>query len=331
VYVVKEGNVAYIVDRGNVHAFSECVADAKLSCYHFARLLVGEKKAASVLDAIGSIPRDPITAGEVLALFEVAYSGMENAPMEVLVRIAKAVAAKNTGMPEFAHVFNPTQSPVAYLAVGSRIYELKLKESGTITFGGEVHKNLEYNLRKQLERIAIELDSLQCLKAATRRSAEMAGTKEILEVLQNWSADKRHPGWIRYAHKIVPVMIKCEGKVVLIPEEHRDKFYIQGLRIDARKDRLNARVSRARHPNVSPARQVCLGDLASAPISEFMKVPEMLRMINLDSAYGGKAKNEAEELFFSGIARQKVAVIDAKEEGEYIGGEEVISAIDGGI
>ncbi|MCI4463767.1 MAG: hypothetical protein JHC30_06325, partial [Caldisericum sp.] len=115
-----------------------------------------------------------------------------------------------------------------------------------------------------------------------------------------------------------------------IPNELRT-FYIDVLATKIEPKVTAMYALNAFHPNVSNSiispniyngriyfnYQVCLGDLNNRPFIEVLsKIDDTLRLINLDSAYGNKATEMAQTLFFYLYKKQIRGEVKANEVWE---------------
>lgn len=147
-------------------------------------------------------------------------------------------------------------------------------------------------LNSERERIT---ESINTLKTKYEKDLDVANRTIFDGVMLSLSKYKADATGLIYKTPIYPTTMKYKERIIPIPVDYQSKFYIKKLRIcyDG-----SVFCSRSRHPNVSPRRMLCLGDLDTATLVEKInKVPEMVKMINLDSAFGRVCTREARQLF----------------------------------
>ena len=112
--------------------------------------------------------------------------------------------------------------------------------------------------------------------------------------------------YFKYKEEIIPDTIESRRGIFKIPEEEQN-FYVRDLTVCVTSPHTYSVTANAFHPNVSPYDgTVCLGDLSGRPLYEIIeKLPEMLKTINLSSAYGGEATDDATTL----IVGEKVSQV----------------------
>jgi len=174
------------------------------------------------------------------------------------------------------------------------------------------------------ERIQILEKEIRDIKENSVSTA-IAAIKDLSS--KGWVFDKNI---IMYPHTIVPDKIQYKGIYFDIPNELRT-FYIDVLATKIEPKVTAMFALNAFHPNVSNSigspniyngriyfnYQVCLGDLNGRPFIEVLhKIDDTLRLINLDSAYGNKATEMAQTLFFYLYKKQIRGEVKAGEVWE---------------
>jgi len=240
-------------------------------------------------------------------------------------------------IPEYYITFKseaaPTDFNISFLDNGiiianDEVYELKLSK-----INGKGKKSIIDSIRKQTETAyKVQVEALKAAYTERIKSLE----KEIKDILANSistavSAIKnlQSGGWffdkdiIIYPYTITANKIQYRGIFFDIPKEYQ-VFHVDLLATKIDTVITSVASFNAFHPNVNTSidypniydgkiyfnYKVCLGDLNGKPFIDVLKgLPEMLKLINLDSAFSSNATAQAQILFYYLYKKSKEGTI----------------------
>jgi len=164
-----------------------------------------------------------------------------------------------------------------------------------------LHSMYKLQLQAQVSALQQQIQQLQ-------KQLEEIKTKAFIEGLKTFEVIKKQ-GWtlkngkLYFKKKIVAEYIKYRGKIYKLPKQYVDeeKFFVQGIFVDIQQTITAAYCRAAYHCNVDydDDKKVCLGDLEGKDLlTVLQKLPDELKILNLDSAYANEAKGEAESIVY---------------------------------
>jgi len=247
-------------------------------------------------------------------------------------------------IPEYYITFKseavPTDFNISFLDNGiiianDEVYELKLSK-----INGKGKKSVVDSIRKQTETAyKVQVEALKAAYTERIKTLE----KEIKDISVNSistavSAIKnlQSSGWffdkdiIIYPYTITADKIQYRGIFFDIPKEYQ-VFHVDLLATKIDTVITNVVSFNAFHPNVNTSidypniydgkiyfnYNVCLGDLNGKPFINVLKgLPEMLKLVNLDSAFSSNATSQAQILFYYLYKKSKEGTIEQKEVWE---------------
>ena len=167
---------------------------------------------------------------------------------------------------------------------------------------------IDLRYRTEIRKLKRKIYKLQDELKSKHNEIFLAAVK----MQDKWKIEKDENAiYFKYKGEIIPDTIESKKGVFKIPEEQQN-FYVRDLTVCVTSPHTYSVTANAFHPNVSPYDgTVCLGDLSGKPLYEIIeKLPEMLKTINLRSAYGGEAADLASEIIHGKEVSQVWEVIE---------------------
>lgn len=186
------------------------------------------------------------------------------------------------------------------LLTGDKVYKVTLRRAEGVkslndianTVANSIHSAYEVQLKSKVAVLENRVKELQEEVEQAKQRFLREGIKLALSELQFWRIDG---DYAVYSKTIYVTHIQKNGKLYNLPEQLKH-FYIKGLKVKIRESISKAYCDKAYHANTR-ATEVCIGSLAGSDfITVLKKLPETLRIMNLDSAYDNDAKEEAENI-----------------------------------
>jgi len=158
-------------------------------------------------------------------------------------------------------------------------------------------ESYEMQVQAMTESLKEEIEELRKQLEEERKNAFLAGLKTF-QILQDMGW-KIRDGELYLSKKIIADKVKYNNNIYPMPKDIT--IYAQGIHVKIKPTiyETDTHVDNFFHPNINPDEgYICLGDLKGASLEEVvMKLPEMLTVANLDSAYPGDAREVLEEAF----------------------------------
>jgi len=232
---------------------------------------------------------------------------------EQLNKLTEAINIKNNEFCDACIISAPLKSTPqvslcegeGYIEINNKVYKVVFNEISNVKTINDLVAEIT---KKYTDMVNIKINSIHrtynqqiaMMKKIYQEELSEAFCEGI-KVLKRGSNWKIYENKLTYKKTIIPTMIKKDDELYLIPEDD-NPFYIEKFNIPIKPKIYRAYAADAFHPNVGwdeddECWKVCLGTLDSESISKVMvEAPEMLKTINLDSAYDNDAKDKAYDI-----------------------------------